>query len=383
MIPGITHGTALDGNPARPADVLTGMDASVAFVGSGATLGMLLGSSLLGSRKTAVREHRWLALLLVGISAAMFAITLRHASWRLADGALADLVEYCAALIAGPLFAGYVRTRARGSLEVHPLLLAHFLPAAVVGLQILVSGGALLPFRYVMLAQFAYTALAAKDLVNARRQGVPTEGLRWPTRLVALAILVHLAQIVRTLFFDVPQLRNVVPITAVAGLEVLALLAFRESVVRAWKDAAGSSAARVLQEPTGTVRRERVQSFDHGALAEAVDAALMRDRLWADPDLGLDRLARAVGSTPHRVSSALNAERSGFFEYVSSRRLDAVYAALEDPANDIYTIDALAENAGFRSRSAFYSAFRKRFGVIPSQVRKRPPVPSPVSQASP
>lgn len=335
------------------------MDASVAFVGSGAAVGIVLGSSILVTRRDGLREQRWLALLLVGVSAAMVAITLRHASWGLGGATLLDLVEYCTALASGPLFAGYVRSRFRGLLEMRPSLLVHFLPAAAAAVQILASGEALVPFRFVMLVQFAYTALAVRETVAAHRSGIAAARLRWPVRLVALVVLIHAAQIVRTLLFDVPELRNVVPITAVVGLQVLAVLAFREVVM---------SASPERRPPT----RARVPGTEDAALVEELDAAMLRERPWRDPQLTLERLARLVGSTPHRVSSALNAERQGFFHYVSSWRLDAVRANLEDPANDVYTIEALAENAGFRSRSTFYSSFRRRFGITPSQVRKRP-----------
>ncbi|HEX6094739.1 MAG TPA: helix-turn-helix transcriptional regulator [Thermoanaerobaculia bacterium] len=332
------------------------MDASLAFVGSGAAAGVVLGSSLLAGQR-GPRERRWLALLLVGVSATMLAITLRHVFPHAGSRTLADLLEYVMALVSGPLFAGYIRARLRGPVEMHPALLLHFVPAAAAAAQIVASGRALVPFRFVMLVQFAYTAAVVVDVMAARRRGVDALRLRWPARLAAVAVLVHGAQIVRAVFFDVPQLRNVVPITAVVCLEVLAILGVREAVLRLAEE----------REP----RPERVPNGETGALLETLDAAMQQSRAWADPDLGLERLARLAGSTPHRVSSALNAERGGFFEYVAAWRLDAVRAALEDPANDVYTIDALAEGAGFRSRSTFYTAFRRKFGVTPSRLRKR------------
>jgi AraC-like DNA-binding protein len=335
------------------APYLLAMDASLAFVGSGAAAGLVLGSSLLAGERGS-RERRWLALLLVGVSATMLAITLRHSAAYSGGRALADLLEYVTALASGPLFAGYIRSRLRGPLELRPAMLLHFLPAAATAAQITASGRAVVPFRFVMLVQFAYTAVVVLEVVAARRRGVDAERLRWPARLAAVVVLVHAAQIVRTVFFDVSQLRNVVPITAVVCLELLAILGVREAILRSGP------------------RRERVQNGDDTGLIGALDTAMQQNRAWADPDLGLERLARLAGSTPHRVSSALNAERGGFFEYVAAWRLDAVRAALEDPANDVYTIEALAEGAGFRSRSTFYTAFRRKFGVTPSRLRKRP-----------
>jgi AraC-like DNA-binding protein len=203
----------------------------------------------------------------------------------------------------------------------------------------------ILPFRAVMLVQMLYTGSCVYELVSARRRGVDGAELRWPARFVALAIVVHLAQL----------LRAIVPITAIAALEILAIIACREAIL------APRSPAKRPREPV---------ACDDSELLATIDAAMRTNRLWSDAGLSLDGLASAVGSTPHRVSGALNASRGGFFEYVSSFRLEAARAALADPANDRYTIDAIAENAGFRSRSSFYAAFRKRFGITPSELRK-------------
>jgi AraC-like DNA-binding protein len=213
----------------------------------------------------------------------------------------------------------------------------------------------ILPFRAVMLVQMLYTGSCVYELVSARRRGVDGAELRWPARFVALAIVVHLAQLLRAMGFATQEFRNIVPITAIAALEILAIIACREAIL------APRSPAKRPREPV---------ACDDSELLATIDAAMRTNRLWSDAGLSLDGLASAVGSTPHRVSGALNASRGGFFEYVSSFRLEAARAALADPANDRYTIDAIAENAGFRSRSSFYAAFRKRFGITPSELRK-------------
>lgn len=351
------------------------MDATLAFVGSGAAMGTILGTSLLGARRTAPREARLPAFLLVAISLAMLSISIQHGRTTSGARTWLELFEYVTALAAGPLFAGWVRSRARDAAGLRPIELLHFLPAVAIGGHILATSSVVVPFRLVMLAQMAYTLAALREIVLARRRGVAPAILRWPSRFVALTIAVHLAQIVRAVAFDVDALRNVVPITAIAALEVLAVIAFRESIL-----GARSSEPHVEA-------RERKPREDDASLLPSIDAAMQEEELWRDPNLTLDRLAAAVEATPQRVSSALNASRGGFFEYVASFRLDAAKSALLDPANDRLTIDALAGDAGFRSRSTFYAAFRKRFGVTPSELRRRdpePPVPdAPRASASP
>lgn len=42
----------------------------------------------------------------------------------------------------------------------------------------------------------------------------------------------------------------------------------------------------------------------------------------------------------------------------------------KDPANAHFSTAALAEMAGFRSRTTFYSAFKSKTGMLPSEYMK-------------
>jgi AraC-like DNA-binding protein len=119
-------------------------------------------------------------------------------------------------------------------------------------------------------------------------------------------------------------------------------------------------------------------------LLARVDRALAADRLFARPDLTLGRLATAVNSTPHQVSEVLNRFGSvTFHELLAHRRVADVKAQLLDPANDNFTIEGIGAAAGFRSRSALYSAFRKIEGMTPKEWRKSARGAPPTSTPSP
>jgi AraC-like DNA-binding protein len=72
------------------------------------------------------------------------------------------------------------------------------------------------------------------------------------------------------------------------------------------------------------------------------------------------------------VSQALNQVRGRtLHEYLTSWRVAEARRLLADPATDRFTIDALAESAGFASRSAFYKAFKAQEGMTPTAFRSR------------
>ena len=64
-------------------------------------------------------------------------------------------------------------------------------------------------------------------------------------------------------------------------------------------------------------------------------------------------------------------ERDGttFTEHVLEQRLAFAHRALSDPKRAAEKIAAVAFTAGFGDVSYFYRVFRRRFGVLPTDVR--------------
>jgi AraC-like DNA-binding protein len=99
----------------------------------------------------------------------------------------------------------------------------------------------------------------------------------------------------------------------------------------------------------------------------------MREEHWyRDPALSLAALAAKVDARPHAVSQALNQVKGrNLNEYLAVWRVAEACRLLVDPGSDRFTIDALAESAGFASRSAFYKSFKSLEGVTPTALRAR------------
>jgi AraC-like DNA-binding protein len=80
--------------------------------------------------------------------------------------------------------------------------------------------------------------------------------------------------------------------------------------------------------------------------------------------LDLSRIAAIACLSPYHL---LRLFRTSFgctpHQYLTTRRVDAAAAALGGGARDLA---AVADAAGFESRSAFFRNFKRRFGVAPS-----------------
>lgn len=95
-------------------------------------------------------------------------------------------------------------------------------------------------------------------------------------------------------------------------------------------------------------------------------------RPWLNQELTLGELAEQTGINTRYLSQVIN-ELLGrnFLEFVNSYRIRRAQELLLHPAYQHYTVLAIAQEVGFRSRSAFYDAFRQQTGLTPSAFRSR------------
>lgn len=86
-------------------------------------------------------------------------------------------------------------------------------------------------------------------------------------------------------------------------------------------------------------------------------------------DISLRILADELDISPNKLSSVLNHYyKLRFVDFINTYRVNYIKTLMANPeAVQYFTIEALAGNAGFASRSAFYSAFKKLVGISPIQ----------------
>ncbi len=104
-------------------------------------------------------------------------------------------------------------------------------------------------------------------------------------------------------------------------------------------------------------------------LVRKIDAVMVEERLFMDPDLNLSDLAGRLGATRNHVSQALNGVLGEtFFDYVHRYRIEAARQQLIEGQK---TVLEIATEVGFHARSSFYTAFKKVVGMTPSEFRKK------------
>lgn len=126
------------------------------------------------------------------------------------------------------------------------------------------------------------------------------------------------------------------------------------------EDAASSSTA--TYEKSG-MSEERAEQY-----ATELVELMEREALYRNGDLTLQHLADALSITPHNLTEVLNAHLDQTFHaFVNSYRVEEVKARLTDPECQHLTVLAIGLDAGFNSKSTFYSVFKRHTGMTPTQ----------------
>ncbi len=123
---------------------------------------------------------------------------------------------------------------------------------------------------------------------------------------------------------------------------------------------------------------DQVKKYEKSTLQR--DAALIyknklleymrEEKPFSDAQLTIKELAQKTRIPAYHLSQVINEQfGKNFFDFINSYRIEEAKMQLSDPKNDYLSIQAIAFEVGFNSKSAFNNAFNKFAGITPSQFR--------------
>ena len=131
---------------------------------------------------------------------------------------------------------------------------------------------------------------------------------------------------------------------------------------------------RISQNPNprGQYLSSRLESSRSDEIARVLQDCLLRDKSFLDPDFSLGRLSSLTGYSSHELSQVINLHlQQSFSDLINHYRIEELKLRLAGPDREKFTIMALAEQCGFRSKSAFYRSFKKEMGLTPAEYLKK------------
>lgn len=123
---------------------------------------------------------------------------------------------------------------------------------------------------------------------------------------------------------------------------------------------------RLLQEKNGNSNTEE----EKDELFESLEKLMTDKKVYTDPEINRKALADALGTNEKYLRETIKKNLNMTVnEYITAQRLKYARELLMLPADE-YTIEAIAIDSGFGSRSTFHTQFREQYGLTPVEFRK-------------
>ncbi|MGC9355031.1 MAG: helix-turn-helix domain-containing protein, partial [Mariniphaga sp.] len=95
---------------------------------------------------------------------------------------------------------------------------------------------------------------------------------------------------------------------------------------------------------------------------------LEKEKIYKQPDITLGKLAKKLKTNTSYLSSIINNRfEDSFKSVINHYRINEARRLLIFPEYSNFSIEGIAEEVGYKSRSAFYHSFKKITGLTPTQ----------------
>ena len=124
---------------------------------------------------------------------------------------------------------------------------------------------------------------------------------------------------------------------------------------------------RISEETTAGETEDKLSEEKVAKLYEILENKINDEKIFTQHDLTLGKLAAELNVSSKYLSMVIHKKYGETFpDFINKLRVKEAARMLLDTNYDNYSLEGIAEIAGFKSRSVFNSAFKKFTGVTPS-----------------
>ncbi|MEM8965618.1 MAG: AraC family transcriptional regulator [Bacteroidota bacterium] len=126
-----------------------------------------------------------------------------------------------------------------------------------------------------------------------------------------------------------------------------------------------------LTEDTDTQKGKPKPGSKSDQHYQALQELMVNGHLYRNPDLGREDVASELGISSSYLTQLLKENtRKNFTSFVNEYRVKAVEQMLLDPSFEPFDVLSIGLEAGFKSKSAYYSTFKSINGLTPAQFKR-------------
>lgn len=105
-------------------------------------------------------------------------------------------------------------------------------------------------------------------------------------------------------------------------------------------------------------------------LFNQIERLIEKQKLYTNPKVSLELIANKVEISPNYLSQLINNHSDqNFTNFINNKRISLAKEFLINPEFDKYTIQSVALETGFNSKSSFYASFKKITNQTPTQYK--------------
>ncbi|MEM9858040.1 MAG: AraC family transcriptional regulator [Bacteroidota bacterium] len=326
------------------------------FSALGAFNALLLGLYILSRHSAAIKYK-----LLLGILLLMLSVRVGVSCFYFFENILTLFIKLglCANLILGPLLFYYVKYRVQESSTFSKKALIHFF---VLVFLLVVAGFTFdfaiwdRPIRYSVHGLLTIYILAS--VITASRLLKSLFKAKGPTldQSDQEIVLVLVSTILVCLGFVVSLYTSY--ILGPLWFSIVLYISFYIWI---------SSGKKKQQS---AMYRRKLNQNEVAKLKHKLEQIMDQQKLYRDPNLTLEKVAKTLAVSRHFLSQMLNDNlKKSYAQLINEYRIQDACQLLEK--NVSFNLESIAYEVGYNSKSSFFSAFKKVKGVTPAQYRSQ------------
>jgi AraC-like DNA-binding protein len=103
-------------------------------------------------------------------------------------------------------------------------------------------------------------------------------------------------------------------------------------------------------------------------IVSVLEYIMLTKKMFLNPDLKMTDIVSEISLPRKQISQVINENlNDNFYNYINRYRIEESKRLLENIKFDRFSIEGIAKQSGFNSRSSFYAAFKNETGITPSQ----------------
>lgn len=233
--------------------------------------------------------------------------------------------------------------------------------------------------KLIPLSGIIYVILTFREVSRFNRNikeaysNIDKINLNWLIYLVIWTAIIWgvviVAYLVDFIFGDEVQANLLIYIALSIFLYALGIKSLRQPQIVMLTDEREESSAELKSNSSSYKKSGLSDDLADGYL-EKLLKIMREEKPFKNNKLNLSDLSKMIGISNHNLSEVINKKlTTSFYDFINKYRVEEVKKLIMEDEGQTYSILAHGYEAGFSSKSAFYTSFKKVCGITPAQYR--------------